>query len=389
MMAEDTGRVVGREYPKRGAPVKVVLFLPSLRGGGAEKSFLHLSMGFAQHGAETAIVLSRAEGVYISYVPQGVRVVDLKARRVLFSLHRLVRYLRHECPDVLISALDHANVTAILARHLARVPTKIIVTVHSTPSRVVANASTLRARLLPLWVKPFYPRAHAVVAVSQGVADELVHNLDIPAEKVHTIYNPIITPELFEKAEEPLEHPWFAENEPPVVLGVGRLTPAKDFATLLRAFALVRAERPARLIILGEGELRPELENLTRELGIEEDVALPGFVPNPYPYMKRAGVFVLSSRWEGLPTVLVEALAVGTPVVSTDCPSGPAEILEGGRFGPLVKQGDEKALAHAVLHTLQQPRSPVQAHVYERFTIEYALKHYVRLIDEVCQATQC
>ncbi len=380
MMAEDTGRVVGREYPKRGAPVKVALFLPSLRGGGAEKSFLHLSMGFAQHGAETAIVLSRAEGVYMPYVPQGVRVVDLKARRVLFSLHRLVRYLRHECPDVLISALDHANVTAILARHLARVPTRIIVTVHSTPSRVVANASTLRARLLPLWVKPFYPRAHAVVAVSQGVADELVHKLGIPAQKVHTIYNPIITPELFEKAEEPLEHPWFAENEPPVVLGVGRLTPAKDFGTLLRAFALVRAQRPARLMILGEGELRPELENLTRDLGIEEDVALPGFVENPYPYMKRAGVFVLSSRWEGLPTVLVETLALGTPVVSTDCPSGPAEILEGGQIGTLVKVEDTESLADAINSALNGQTRPTSQPQLMLYTIEHALEQYMRVI---------
>lgn len=342
--------------------------------------FMHLGRGFARQGIQVDMVLSRAEGPFRSEVPEEVRMVDLGAPRVLFSLPGLVRYLRRERPGALLSALDHANVIAVLAQHIARVPTKVVVSVHSTPSRVVANAATLRARLMPLWVKPFYPRAHAVVAVSQGVAGELVHKLGIPAEKVHTIYNPIITPELFEKAEEPLEHPWFKESEPPVVLGVGRLTPAKDFATLLRAFALVRAQRPARLMILGEGELRSELEQLARDLGIEKDVALPGFVQNPYPYMKRAGVFVLSSRWEGLPTVLVEALALGTPVVSTDCPSGPAEILEGGRFGTLVRQGDEKALADAVLHTLQQPRSPAQAHVYERFTIEYALKQYSQLL---------
>lgn len=359
---------------------KIALFMPLLSCGGAERVFMHLGRGFARQGIQVDLVLSRAEGPFQSQVPEEVRMVDLGAPRVLFSLPGLVRYLRRERPDALLSALDHANVVAIVARHLARVPTRIIVTVHSTPSRVVANASTLRARLLPLWVKPFYPRAHAVVAVSQGVADELVHKLGIPAQKVHTIYNPIITPELFEKAEEPLEHPWFAENEPPVVLGVGRLTPAKDFGTLLRAFALVRAQRPARLMILGEGELRPELENLTRDLGIEEDVALPGFVENPYPYMKRAGVFVLSSRWEGLPTVLVETLALGTPVVSTDCPSGPAEILEGGQIGTLVKVEDTESLADAINSALNGQTRPTSQPQLMLYTIEHALEQYMRVI---------
>ncbi|MGQ9488913.1 MAG: glycosyltransferase, partial [Armatimonadota bacterium] len=319
---------------------KLAFYMPSLAGGGAERVFLHLAKGFVERGYEVHLVLARAEGPYRPQIPKAVRVMDLHASRVLTSLPRLVRYLRDERPFAMLSALDHANVVAICAQGLARVPTRVVATVHSTPSQVVANARTLPARLLPLWTRPFYRRAHAVVAVSQGVANELVHYVGIPEHTVRVIYNPIITPTLLRKAQEPLDHPWFRDGEPPLILGAGRLTKPKDFPTLIRAFAIVRQQRPARLMILGEGEERPLLESLARELGIEADVSLPGFVQNPYAYMKHSAVFVLSSRWEGLPTVLIEALAVGTPVVATNCPSGPAEILDGGRIGALVEVGD-------------------------------------------------
>jgi glycosyltransferase involved in cell wall biosynthesis len=201
-------------------------------------------------------------------------------------------------------------------------------------------------------------------------------------EKIKVIYNPVITPELFARAEEPLDHPWFRPGEPPVVLGVGRLTQAKDFPTLIRAFALVRKERPARLMILGEGEERPKLEALVRELRLEEDVALPGFVDNPYKYMKRAAVFVLSSRWEGFGIVLVEAMALGTPVVATDCPSGPAEILENGKWGRLVPPGDPEALAKAILDTLEGGVSRVKAttNVQKRFSMIAIVEQYLKVL---------
>jgi glycosyltransferase involved in cell wall biosynthesis len=358
---------------------KIAMFLPSLRGGGAEKVFLHLAKGFAERGAEVHLVLARAEGPYLPLVPDSLQVVDLGASRVLRSLPALVCYLRRARPVALLSALDHANVVALWAQKLARVPTRVVVTVHSTPSQSTRHAPTLRARLMRYWVKPFYPWAHMVVAVSKGVADDLVQWVGVPADKVRVIYNPIITPELFHKAEEPLDHPWFQPGQPPVILGAGRLTTPKDFPTLLRAFALVRAQRPARLMILGEGELRADLERLAEQLGIAEDFALPGFVQNPYPYLKRAAVFVLSSRWEGLPTVLVEALALGTPVVSTDCPSGPAEILDGGRLGTLVAVGDASALAAAILDALSG-NAPVRRPAdYKPFTLDYALNVYSQL----------
>jgi len=358
----------------------IALFLPSLAGGGAEKVFLHLGQGFAERGAEVHLVLARAEGPYLPLVPDSLQVVDLGASRVLRSLPALVCYLRRARPVALLSALDQPNVVALWAQKLARVPTRVVATVHNTPSQASAHARTLHARLMRYWVKPFYPWAHAVVAVSKGVADDLVQWVGVPADKVRVIYNPIITPELFHKAEEPLDHPWFQPGQPPVIAGAGRLTTQKDFPTLLRAFALVRAQRPARLMILGEGELRADLERLAEQLGIAEDFALPGFVQNPYPYLKRAAVFVLSSRWEGLPTVLVEALALGTPVVSTDCPSGPREILADGKWGRLVPVGDAGKLAEAILETLRQPKTTVDKQSLLRFTVDYAVEEYAKVL---------
>jgi glycosyltransferase involved in cell wall biosynthesis len=209
-------------------------------------------------------------------------------------------------------------------------------------------ARDLRARLGLQLISWFYPWADRITAVSEGVADDLAQAAGIPRERIQVIYNPVVTPEFKAKTEAPLDHPWFAPGEPPVVVGAGRLTIQKDFPALIRAFARVRQARPARLLILGEGEERSALEAVVRQLGVERDVSLPGFVSNPYPYMRRAALFVLSSRWEGLPGVLIEAMYCGARLVATDCPSGPREILADGRYGQLVPVGDVAALADAV-----------------------------------------
>jgi len=194
------------------------------------------------------------------------------------------------------------------------------------------------------------------------------------------IYNPVVSPELYEKADAPLEHPWFRSNQPPVILGVGRHYPQKGFDTLLRAFARVRQETPARLVILGEGPERPNLERLASELGVAADVDMPGFDPNPFRYMKRAGVFVLSSRYEGLPNVLIQAMACGCPVVSTDCPNGPAEILDGGRYGALVPVDDVEAMARAIVRALLGQVAPAPADWLEQFRVEVVAEQYLRVM---------
>jgi glycosyltransferase involved in cell wall biosynthesis len=362
--------------------MKVALFLHGLLGGGVERVMLNLATGFVERGVDADLVLQKAEGPLVGQVPPGARVVDLGVARMHRALPGLVRYLRTERPHALLSALDHANVVALWARALAQVSTRVVVSVHFDTSQVVAQSRTLRERFVRAWTRPFYPWAAAVVAVSQGAADDLVRRTRVPREKVRVIYNPVVTPALFARAEEPLEHPWFRPGEAPVVLGVGRLTKQKDFPTLIRAFDRVRRVRPARLLILGEGEERGNLERLVREMGMEDDVLLPGFAENPYAYMKRATVFVLSSRWEGLPTVLIEALALGTPVVSTGCPSGPAEILEQGKWGRLVPMGDDATLAEAILAALAAPKAPAGARerMVERFGLDVAVEQYMEVL---------
>lgn len=340
---------------------------------------VNLARGFAERGLQVDLVLAKAEGPYLSEVPPSVRVVDLGARRVLYALPGLIRYLRQERPSAVLSALNHANVVAIWARLLSRVKTRLVVSEHSTLSLATRHARSLKGRLMPLLMKRFYPWADAIVAVSYGVEEDLVARTGIPKEKIRVIYNPVITPDLFAKAEEPLDHPWFEPGEPPVILGVGRLTEEKDFPTLIRAFALVRKERPARLMIFGEGEDRAKLEALVRELGLEQDVALPGFVANPYKYMRRAAVFVLSSRWEGFANVLVEAMALGTPVISTDCPSGPAEILEGGRWGWLVPVGNVGEMANAIKAVLQGEKKDGRQRAMQ-FAVDVIIKEYAKVL---------
>ena len=359
---------------------KVALFLPSLRGGGAERVMVNLARGFSEKGLDVDLVLAKAEGPYLSQVPPEVRVIDLHSSRVLASLPHLVRYLRRERPQAILSAMDHANIVAIWARKLARVQSRVVVTVHNTLSRATTNSSNFRGRLMPRLIRIFYPWADAVVAVSGGAAEDLAKTTGLPQERIQVIYNPVVTPEILEKAEEPLNHPWFAPGEPPVILSVGRLTKQKDYPTLIRAFALVRQERPARLMILGEGEERPKLEALVRELGLDDDVSLPGFVDNPYAYMARSAVFVLSSVWEGLSNVLIEAMAVGTPVVSTDCPSGPAEILERGEWGRLVPIGDVEEMATAIIATLNDPNHPDVSKRAQHFGVEKSVQAYLDVL---------
>jgi len=252
---------------------------------------------------------------------------------------------------------------------------------HTTLSTEARLVEQMSSRLAPLTAKLFYPWADGIVSVSHGVAKDLIDLTEINSGKIEVIYNPVITPELTEKAKEPVEHPWFAPGEPPVILGVGRLVAQKDFSTLIHAFAKVRKIRPARLMILGNGREEEKLQALVKDLGIEKDVAWVGFVDNPFAYMKRATVFALSSAWEGLPTVLIEALAVGIPVVSTDCPSGPAEILNAGKYGELTAVGDVKGMSEAILRVLSGRIKSVFPEWLEQFTWETATQKYLEVLQ--------
>ncbi|MGC8979219.1 glycosyltransferase [Caldisericum sp.] len=361
----------------------IAFYLPSLEGGGAERVVVNLISKFAENDFVIHLLLASAKGPYIREIPSKVRIFNFKASHLLFSLPKLIQYLKAEKPDVLLSSLSHANIVAIVAKNISKDDAKLIIREDNTPSQERKNNHSLKVKLIPLLVKNYYPMADFVVAVSEGVKDDLVNFVKVPSEKVKVIYNPVISPELFEKAREPVDHPWFISKEHPVILGVGRLTKQKDFPTLLKAFALVRKEVDARLVILGEGKERQNLEKLAKELGISEYVWMPGFVDNPYKYMSKASVFVLSSIYEGLANVLIEALALGVPVVSTDCPSGPREVLEDGKYGKLVPVSDVEALKNAIIETLSsgndlKDNCSLKEHL-QRFTIDKVANEYIEI----------
>ncbi|CAN5821245.1 glycosyltransferase [soil metagenome] len=359
----------------------IAFFLPSVRGGGAQRVIVNLAQGITERGIPVDVVLATAEGVFLDDLPPTVRVVDLGVRRLRESILPLTGYLRRERPRVLVSSMSHANLIALWSARLARRSTPVMVTVHNTMSQSTPDQGGLAGRLSMRLLRTFYPLARSIVAVSRGAADDLVRTSGLSRERVEVVYNPVITPHLLALARKPPDHPWFDAGQPPVILAVGRLTRQKDFHTLIRAFAEVRRSRPARLIVLGEGEDRPGLEALIREQGLAGDVALPGFRDNAMAFMANSALFVLSSAWEGLPTVLIEALAVGTRVVSTDCPSGPREILGDGRLGALVPVGDAPALARAMIQALEGPVSAVPPEALMPFTRDAAVDNYLRLIE--------
>lgn len=363
------------------SPIRIALFLNYIGGGGAERVMLNLGRGFAQQGIKVDLVLGKAWGPHMHRVPPEVRLVNLEASGSIATTSALVRYLQKEQPTVLLSALHYANEIAILAKQLARVPTRILVTEHNTFSQERLHLSSIKQRLLPLLMRYLYPCSDGIIAVSQGVAKDLAHTVGLPIESIRAIYNPVITPELLEKAQEPLAHPWFTPDKPPVILGVGKLEAQKDFSTLIRAFSQVRQVRSARLMILGWGPDRPKLEALIQELNLEPDVLLAGYIDNPYPYMAKASVFVLSSAWEGLPTVLIEAMAVGTPVVSTNCPSGAAEILSHGEYGLLTPLGDSQALAEAILKVLDGGQKIIDSAWLEQFGLQASTQNYFDVLE--------
>ena len=333
----------------------VAVFLTDLSGGGAERAMLNLATGIARRGRRVDLLLASATGPYVADVPAEVRLVDFEARRTAGAIVPLAAYLRREQPDVLISTLHHACLAASFAHVLARTTTTLFLREANTNSAKPIEAHDLRQLVQRRAMRWAYRVADGAVAVSEGVADDLRQAFGVPHHKLWTLYNPVVTEDLSRLATLDPEHRWFDQDAPPVVLGVGRLRPHKGFMTLMEAFARVRATRPLRLILLGEGPQRAELERRALELGVGDDVELPGFVTNPFAFMSRAGVYVLSSEFEGLPGTLIQAMACGCPVVATDCRSGPREILDGGRFGALVPVGDSEAMARAIGSALDEP----------------------------------
>ena len=359
---------------------RVALFTASMRGGGAERVMLTLAAGFAERGVGVDLVLVKAEGEYMDMVPEGVRVVDLDSRRTLTAVPRFLRYVHRERPAAVLSTLPASDAAVLVAKLIYGSRIRVVVRQANTFTDSLRDRTFKTRRVMGV-VRSLMPFADRIVAGSDGVATDLRLQAPRAASKIITIYNPVVAPGLAEQAAAPVEHPWFGDGGAPVVLAAGRLAPQKDYPTLLRAFAEVVRSRAARLVILGQGVERESLLELAERLGVSDRFDLPGFDVNPFRYMSRASVFVLSSRYEGFPNVLAQAMACGAPVVSTDCRSGPSEMLEGGRWGRLVPAGDWRAMARAIEETLDDPMPAeelkARASVY---SVEASVERYLEVV---------
>jgi glycosyltransferase involved in cell wall biosynthesis len=363
---------------------KITFFLPSLVGGGVEKVFVTLANGLSKNNYSVDFVLSNAMGVHLSALDKEINVINLGKTHVATSFWGLTRYLRANQPPVIITGLSNANAAALLASRFFSRSTKTIITQHINWSQVLINNPSSKEVLVYYLSKYLYPLATRIVGISAGITNEIHNMRNIDPRKIVCIYNPVVTTQMLEFAKQQPHHKWFAKKNEPILIGAGRLEQQKDFETLIRAFHKVQSQIACKLIILGEGSERKKLERLIHDLNLTHRVELPGFFSNPYSFIAHADLFVLSSRYEGLPTVLIEAIGCKTPVVSTNCLSGPAEILDEGKYGKLVDVGNVDALAEAIIETIQKPLD--KDFLMERaqlFSAENAINAYSDLIEQV------
>jgi glycosyltransferase involved in cell wall biosynthesis len=343
----------------------------------------NLIQAFLDRGVSVDLVLDfLVFSPYENLLPKGAQLVNFGLTKFPLRVTKLVRYLRSARPEAILSATHFANEAACLAVKLSGMNTRLLLSEHTNLSSDIRDSrGRVRRTLLPLTTKYLYPMADEVIAVSNGVADDMCRVSGLARHRVTTVYNPIDFKALAALAMEPLDEPWFTEGQPPVILAIGRLEVQKNFPNLLRALAEVRRSHPARVLILGEGSQRPQLIALAAELGLKTEVSIPGFVANPAAYMARSALFALSSSWEGMPMALIEALTLGIPVVSTDCPSGPAEILDGGKYGALVPMDDSLAFAEAVIRVLEGEKRPKATGWLAQFDSDLIAERYLELMS--------
>lgn len=357
--------------------MKLTILMSSFGDGGVERMVVNTATGLARRGIAVRFLVDTAEGPYLDQLDERIERDALPVRPA-DRLTRLVGHLQEDLPDALLVAKAPDARLALRARRRARVNTPLVMRPGTTLS---ARVRGLGGRWKLLRLARLYRRADAIIANSAGVREDIAAVAGVPRERIHLVRNPVITPELETLAREPVSHRWFDHHEVPVIIGAGGLRQQKDFSTLIRAFGLLRQRRAARLLILGRGRQEERLRELVSQLGLGDDVELAGFVANPYPWLASSDLFALSSRWEGSPNVLTEALALGTPAVATDCRSGPREILADGRYGPLVPVGDAAALARAMETILDDPPEPAMLRAAtDEYTQERNAEHYHRIL---------
>ncbi|MGQ9748691.1 glycosyltransferase [Desulfosoma sp.] len=363
------------------SPWRLALFLATSGHSGVDRIMKNFIAALAKRPVRVDLLHVHGHGPYLDRVPTRVRVVSLGTRHVQSSLFKLAHYLRTERPDALLCDKDRVNRTALMAAAMAGYQGRVVVRLGTTVSKNLENRGLVH-RTMQYWsIRHLYARAHAVAVPSHGAAEDLHTIASFPPGFVRVLPSPVVSDTIHTLGREPIHHPWFAPDAPPVILGAGELCERKDFATLVRAFAALSHHTECRLVILGKGKKRQALEKLAHELGIADRVWFPGFVHNPYAYMAKSRLFVLSSTCEGLPVVLMEAMALGIPVVSTDCPSGPREILHHGRYGPLVPVKSWNQLAEAMARVLAEPPEKEELMTaVSRYHVPSATDAYLQLL---------
>lgn len=360
-------------------PSHISLFWKKLAGGGIESVMLTLAEEFLAQGLDVDIVLGKRQGELVDEVPAKANVFDLDVSRTVERFTSLAKYLCQQEPDVLLSAGTLSRY-AVLGNLVSGTMTPLVLAVHK-PLSLTGSSSRLPKWVHDRFIRWTYPFSDRIIAVSEGVADDLASAFGVPRRDIRVIPNPVVGPRITEQAKQEVSHPWFSDDSPPVTLAVGRLDKVKGYLTLVRAFAKVRGKRPCRLVILGEGPRRPAIQQEARKLEITDDLSMTGYISNPFKYMARADVFVLSSKWEGLGNVLIETMACGTPVISTDCPGGPSEILKRGKFGRLVPVENPAALASAIEEGLNGEIQPAPLSTLERFRRDKVADQYLDVLS--------
>lgn len=368
---------------------KVAFYITTLAGGGVSGVVVNLLNQLTNSKEiEVLLVLNKKEGEFLKYLHSDIEIYELGTKRMRDSFFSLIKFLKKVKPNVLISGQSHVNTIALLANQMLGERTKVIITEHSNLQEGLKEMNNPTSTILLTLMKIFYPKADKVISVSRGVGETLLKYIKINKSKMEVIYNPVISDLIYERAEEPLNHKWFTPKETPVILTVARLEKQKDLENLIQAFAIVRNKVDSRLLIIGEGKERDNLEKLIKKLDLLDSVELYGFEENPYNFLKNADLFVLSSKAEGLANILVEALYLRCKIVSTDCPSGPAEVLKNGKFGRLVPPEDSLKLAEGIIDQLKESTSEIPNNKeleewLKEFEVNHVSERYLNLIKKI------
>ncbi len=357
----------------------IALTTPAL-DGGIGRNILNLAGALCGMGYKVHLLIDKPKGPYLEQLHPSVKVVPLPTSHPFTGTLAMGRYLWRHRPDAVLTPNVRHTALALNARRITAPATRIYVNIHNTYSKTFQNLSPQKKAKRLKKINTLYPRCDGIIPVSQGVAEDLCRFTNLSPALLTPIYNPVVSERLERLAVEPVTHPWFRGDEPPIILSVSRLEKAKNLTLLIEAYEKVRKQLHCRLAIIGSGSQHALLEAKVERSPYREEITLLGHQSNPYKYMKRSSLFVLSSLWEGFGNVLVEAMAVGTPVVSTDCPHGPREILENGRLGPLVPVGDSEALANGIRQALLSPLpAPTLKRSAERFRDTLITKRYLQL----------